>query len=109
MARANNWRRMAPKLVGQLLADRRAATIARYPWPRAAHSMVQGWRIRLSRPPAKETAPVAGRATWKEFARWAAGVAATKASHARRSDWHLWATRRASGGSRYIPKGQRTW
>jgi len=39
----------------------------------------------------------------------ATATAATRANHAGKSEWHLWATRRVSGGTRYIPKARRTW
>jgi len=103
------WRRSASGLISRLCTDRHNARILGNPWSRAAHSMVQGWRIRLSRPPAKGNSRVTARPTWRVFARLASGIAATKANHARRSDWHLWATRRVTAGSRYIPKGKRQW
>jgi len=80
-----------------------------HPWSRAAHSMVQGWRIRLSRPPARVNTRMLNRPNWVTFARLAVGIVATKANHARMSDWHLWANRRVSPGSRYIPKRNRNW
>jgi len=109
MTTTNHWRWPAGKLASRLRTDWRNARMLRDPWSRAAHSMVQGWRIRLSRPPANGDSPVAPRPTWKKFARLATGIAATRVSHARRTDWHLWATRRISGGSRYIPKARRKW
>ena len=103
------WRRSVPQLVSRLKTDRHNALMLADPWSRAAHSMVQGWRIRLSRPPAKGSARRLARPTWAEFARLAVSTAATKANHARESDWHLWASRRVSGGSRYVPKRDRHW
>jgi len=97
------WKKAASGLIRCLGADRYNDRMLGQPWSRSAHTMVQGWRIRLSRPPARGNAPVVKRPTWRVFARLAAGIAATMANHARRSDWHLWATRRISGGSRYIP------
>ena len=47
------WRRTATQLIGRLRSDYRNGQILRDPWSRAAHYMVQGWCIRLSRPPAK--------------------------------------------------------
>ncbi|MEX0718368.1 MAG: hypothetical protein WD066_17365 [Planctomycetaceae bacterium] len=103
------WRAAAGALVARLGVDYRNHRMLQDPWSRAAHSMVQGWRIRLSRPPAKGTGRRTPRPTWRVFARLAAGIAATRAHYARKSDWHLWANRRVTGGSRYIPKSRRTW
>lgn len=103
------WQRSVNGLISRLRTDRRNARILGDPWSRAAHSMVQGWRIRLSRSPAKGNSRVIARPTWRVFARLAMGIATTKANHARRSDWHLWATRRVTAGSRYIPKRTRKW
>lgn len=107
MTKHTSWNRAAANLVARLGADKRNARILAAPWPRAAHSMVQGWGIRLSRPPATGKAQPAPRPTWRVFAQRATAVAQTRATHAQRSDWHLWATRRVSGGSRYIPKRNR--
>ena len=103
------WRCAAGQLASRLRADLANGVMLSAPWSRAAHSMVQGWRIRLSRPPAKGNASVAPRPTWKVFAQRAVGILTSKKSHARRSDWHLWASRRKAPGSRYIPKRDRRW
>ena len=103
------WRRAASRMASRLNADLYNARILRDPWSRAAHSMVQGWRIRLSRPPAKGNARVAPRPTWKVFAQRGVGILASKKNHARKSDWYLWASRRRAPGSRYIPKRDRSW
>lgn len=103
------WRPVIPQLVSRLRTDMRNALMLADPWSRAAHSMVQGWAIRLSRPPAQGNARRLARPTWATFARLAAAIAATKANHARESAWRLWASRRVSGGSRYIPKRDRHW
>jgi hypothetical protein len=82
---------------GRMLAD---------PWSRAAHSMSQGWRIRLSQKPPgprRETP----RPTWKVFARLGVGILKTKASHAARTDWHRWAAARVVNPRRYVSKRQR--
>ena len=102
-----SWRAAAPKLVSRLGTDRYNAQILSHPWSRAAHSMVQGWGIRLSRPPARGDTRTAIATTWREFARRAVSVAASKANHARKSNWHRWAQYKVSAGSRYIPKGMR--
>lgn len=108
--KADMWRKMASKLVEWFSADYRNALILKHPWSRAAHSMVQGWGIRLSRQPAKGNARVVtDRPTWRVFARLAAGIAATKANHAKRNDWQRWVNNRVSCGSRYIPKDKRAW
>ena len=106
---ANVWRVAAADLLMRLRVDRYNGLMLAHPWSRAANSMVTGWRIRLSQPPAKGNGRVTARPTWMVFACLAARIAATTANHARRSDWYLWATRRVSGGSRYIPKRERTW
>ncbi len=108
-AMADAWKARASELVSRLRTDHHNGLMLRDPWSRAAHCMVQGWRIRLSRPPAKGNARATPRPTWRVFARLAVGIAATRANHARRSDWHLWATRRVSAGSRYVPKRKRSW
>jgi len=108
-SRPQSWRAAAADMVMRLRVDLRNAQMLARPWSRAAHSMVQGWRIRLSRPPAKGNARVTARPTWTVFARLAVGILATKANHAKRSDWHLWATRRVTAGSRYIRKSKRSW
>jgi len=59
------WERAAGEMVERLGADRRNARMLADPWSRAAHSMVQGWRIRLSRPPANERTRTRPRPTWK--------------------------------------------
>ena len=106
---ANVWRASAGDLAMRLRVDRANGLMLANPWSRAAHCMVAGWRIRLSQPPLKGTVRTAARPTWKVFARLAVRIVAGKAIHARRSDWHLWATRRVSGGIRYIPKSKRNW
>jgi hypothetical protein len=106
---ADVWRTAAYDMANRLRADWYNGLMLACPWSRAAHSMVQGWRIRLSRPPAKGNARVTARPTWKVFARLAVGILATKANHAKRSDWHRWAAARVGGGSRYIPKSKRSW
>lgn len=103
------WQRAASQMIRNFDGDVWNGRMLKNPWSRAAHSMVNGWRIRLSRPPAKGNARVTARPTWKVFARLAVGIVATKANHARRSDWHQWASRRVTAGSRYIPKNKRTW
>ena len=103
------WRAAACDMANRLRADWYNGLILAHPWSRAAHSMVQGWRIRLSRPPAKGNAPVAPRPTWREFARRGAGILASKKHRAGKSDWHRWAKNRRTAGSRYIPKGKRQW
>lgn len=108
-AMTQTWRRPAGQMIRNFGGDVWNGRTLTYPWSRAAHSMVNGWRIRLSRPPAKGNARVTPRPTWEVFARLAVGLVATKANHARRSDWHLWASRRVTAGSRYIPKSKRTW
>jgi len=107
--RSAKWRVAAADLLMRLRVDRYNGLMLAHPWSRAAHSMVAGWRIRLSQPPAKGNGRVTARPTWKVFARLAARIAAAMANHARRSDWRLWASRRVSGGSRYIPKSKRNW
>jgi hypothetical protein len=104
------WRAAAADMVNRLKADRYNGLMLAHPWSRAANSMVTGWRIRLSQPPAKGNARVTARPTWKVFARLAAKIAARMAYRARKSDWYLWATRRVAGhGIRYIPKSKRNW
>ena len=103
------WRAAAADLLMRLRVDRYNGLMLADPWSRAADSMVTGWRIRLSHPPLKGNVRTAARPTWKVFARLAARIAAAMANHARRSDWRLWASRRVSGGSRYIPKSKRNW
>jgi hypothetical protein len=103
------WRRVASKLVGRLAADKSNGLMLADPWSRAAHSMVQGWQIRLSRPPLKNNVRMTTRPTWEVFARLAVGILASKAWQARKSEWRLWASRRVSGGCRYTPKRDRRW
>jgi len=81
------WRRSASNLAKRLHTDWRNSRILHDPWSRIAHSMVQGWRIRLSRPPAKGNARVTDRPTWQVFARLAVGIVAKTASRARQNDW----------------------
>jgi hypothetical protein len=103
----NAWRRVARRMIGRWKVDLNNGRMLHDPWSRAAHSMVQAWRIRLSRPPAKGNARVAPRPTWTVFAQRGVGILASKKNHASRSDWHLWASRRRTPGSRYIPKRDR--
>ena len=103
------WRRAAGRMISRLRTDVANDLRRLDPWAMAAISMVEGWRIRLSRPPAKGNARIAPRPTWKAFARRGVGILASKKNHARRSDWHLWASRRRTPGSRYIPKRDRDW
>jgi hypothetical protein len=105
--KARSWVQAAPDLVNRLRTDWRNAQMLNRPWSRAAHNMVNGWRIRLSRPPAKGSARAASAKTWSEFARRAVGVAASRANYARKSNWHRWAQYKVSAGSRYIPKAMR--
>jgi hypothetical protein len=103
------WQRRAGQLVRLLKLDLHNGLMLKDRWGRSAHSMVNGWRIRLSRPPAKGNVKVAQRTTWKEFALRGTGILSTKKIRAKKSDWHLWATRRMTGGTRYIPKRKRSW
>jgi hypothetical protein len=107
--RMDAWQRAAGQMIRRWSADLYNGRMLREPWSRAAHTMVQGWRIRLSRPPAKGNARVAPRPTWKVFAQRGAGILASKRHHALRTDWHLWASRRRAPGSRYIPTRDRNW
>ncbi|NLW84467.1 MAG: hypothetical protein GXY41_08735 [Phycisphaerae bacterium] len=107
--RTHDWQKSAAPLVSRLKTDRRNALILEDPWSRAIHSMVNGWRIRLSRPPAKGNAKESPRPTWLVFARRGVGILISKKNHANQSDWKLWATRRMTAGSRYIPKAKRSW
>ena len=106
---ANVWRAAAYDMANRLRADWYNGLMLVHPWSRAAHSMVVGWRIRLSQPPAKGNARVTARPTWRVFARLAVGIAAVAANQARRSNWQWWAAYRVSGGIRYIPKRDRRW
>ncbi len=103
------WQKVIGRLRYNLNNDLRNGRMLMAPWSRAAHSMAKGWQIRMSRPPAKGNVKVTPRPTWKVFARLAAAILACKKNHAQKSPWYLWATRRASGGSRYIRKSKRTW
>ena len=104
----NAWQKAAPRLTSLLATDWHNGQILSRPWSRAAHSMVQGWRIRMSRPPASGTAKAATNVTWKELVRSAVGVLACKVSRTKQSGWQRWAAYRMSDGSRYIPKAKRT-
>jgi len=103
------WRRAAGRMASRLRTDMANDLRHLYPWAMAAISMVNGWQIRLSRPPATGNVRVAPRPTWKVFAQRGVGILASKKSHARRSEWHRWASRRRAPGSRYIPKRDRSW
>ena len=103
------WRRAAGHLASRLRTDLVNDLMRCDPWSMAAMSMVQGWRIRLSRPPAKGNRRVAARPTWRVFAQRGVAILVTKKNHAKRSAWHLWASRRVTAGSRYIRKSKRTW
>ena len=105
----HQWQKCAGRLDNLLNADMRNARILKDPWSRAAHTMVNGWRIRLSRPPAKGNVKVAPRPTWEVFASRGVGILSSKKYHAKQSDWKLWASRRMTAGSRYIPKTKRDW
>jgi len=105
----SQWRRAAGRMASRLKIDLGNGRMLHDPWSRAAHSMVQGWRIRLSRPPAKGNRRVAPRPTWKTFAQRGVGVLAPKKNHAAKCQWKLWANRRVTAGSRYISKSKRTW
>ncbi len=101
------WRSMASELANRLRTDWRNGRMLSDPWSRAAHSMVQGWRIRLSRPPARRQATWAAPTTWKAFASRALVTLAAKVRPANQSPWRRWAGNRVSPGSRYIPKAKR--
>ena len=107
--RMDAWQRAAGQLIGRWKTDLYNGRMLRDPWSRAAHCMVQGWRIRLSRPPAKGNAIVAPRPTWKVFAQRGVGILVGKRHHALKTNWYLWASRRRAPGSRYIPKRDRNW
>jgi hypothetical protein len=105
----NAWRRVAGEMASRLRTDMANDLRRLDPWAMAAVSMVNGWQIRLSRPPAKGNARVAPRPTWKVFAQRGVGILARKKNRACKSDWYLWASRRKAPGSRYIPKRDRRW
>ena len=109
MKTTNVWRVAAADMVHRLWVDWYNGLMLAHPWSRAAHCMVQGWKIRLSQPPAKGNARVTARPMWAVFAHLAVGIAAAKMRHARRSDWHWWAAYRVTAGGRYIPKRDRRW
>jgi len=109
MKTTNVWRAAAADMVHRLWVDWYNGLMLAHPWSRAAHCMVQGWKIRLSQPPAKGNARTTPRPTWRVFALLAVKIALTVASHARRSDWHWWAAYRMSVGGLYIPKRNRNW
>ena len=52
------WQRSVSGLISRLCTDGHNAQLLGDPWSRAAHCMVQGWRIRMSRPPAKGDSPM---------------------------------------------------
>lgn len=103
------WQRAAREMVTRMGADRRNARMLADPWSRAAHSMVQGWRIRLSQPPAKERVRTRPRPTWGAWAGMEAQMIATKVGHSRRTAWHRWASARVTSPRRYIRKSKRRW
>jgi hypothetical protein len=103
------WQRSVSGLISRLCTDGHNAQLLGDPWSRAAHCMVQGWRIRMSRPPAKGDSPMAPRRTWRDFARRGVGILASKRHRANKSDWERWAMNRTIAGSRYIPKARRQW
>ncbi|MBL9147408.1 MAG: hypothetical protein JNM94_01810 [Phycisphaerae bacterium] len=76
------------------------------PWSRAAHCMVQGWRIRLSLPIGPKRRHPQPRPTWEAFARLAVGIASRTAGRASSTAWHRWATARVTPTRRYVPKAK---
>jgi hypothetical protein len=102
------WKRAATAMMQAFKADLRNGRMLADPWSRAAHSMVQSWRIRLSQPPTSPR-PQRWRPTWEVFAHLAAEIADAQADHALRSAWHRWAASRVTPTRRYVPKRKRTW
>ncbi|QQS09482.1 MAG: hypothetical protein IPK69_02340 [Phycisphaerales bacterium] len=100
------WRKAAGKMASKLRADARNGVMLASPWPRAVHSMVVGWQIRLSQPPTSPR-PRRWRPTWEVFAVLAVENAITALKHVNRPAWHKWAASRVTPTRRYIPKRNR--
>lgn len=103
------WRRAAARMGLALGADARNARMLADPWSRAAHCMVQGWRIRLSQPPTKERVRTRPRPTWEVWVGMEAQLIATKVGRVRHDAWRRWASARVISPRRYIPKSRRPW
>ncbi|GAB6188153.1 hypothetical protein [Thermopirellula anaerolimosa] len=108
--RASTWAKAAGKLKACLDVDYRNHQMQAAPWGRAAHSMVQSWRIiasqgRLDYVPSDRRKP----RTWHEAAQ------AMKASlYARKRErlldpltWRFWADHLPNVRLRYVPKRMR--
>lgn len=100
------WRKAASQMASKLRADARNGAMLASPWPRAVHSMVVGWQVRLSQPPTNPR-PRRWRPTWEVFALLAVQNAITAVQHGARSAWHKWAASRVAPTRRYIPKRNR--
>jgi len=103
------WERAAGEMVERLGADRRNARMLADPWSRAAHSIVQGWRIRLSRPPANERTRTLPRPTWEAWARLERELLARRVTRATCTPWRRWASARVVPPRRYVRKCKRRW
>ena len=106
----DDWRNAAAGLTARLRADYRNHRMLSDPWARAAHCMVQGWRIvasqgRLDYVPQ----PRRKLTTWKEAAYSMKCLLNTR-RHQRLLDpttWHFWAGHLPRVELRYIPKARR--
>jgi len=103
------WISAAKRMRRQLEADRRNHEMLADPWGRAAHTMQNGWRIRLSqrglRRPRKPRAPAT---TWEEAAkRMQQSLASRARMQALKGTWRYWARTRPPLSHRYVRKSAR--
>lgn len=105
---SNAWRAAATAMVVALGSDRRNARIFADPWSRAAHTMVTGWRIRLSqRPPSGGR--ISPKPTWRAFAQAAVCIRNSMAQQAGIDPWRRWAASRVRPPLRYVRQADRRW
>ena len=107
MATWPGWRKAASELWSRLKADRKNHETLGDPWGRAAHSMAQGWRIRMSLALKSAKKARARPTSWEAFAKHAVQAACTRRLQVTGARWVVWARSKTALGCRYVPKRDR--
>jgi hypothetical protein len=105
------WRKAAGGLVARLGADYRNHRMLCDPWARAAHSMVQGWRIIASQGRLGYVPPTRKRSfTWKQSASRMKALldGRLRSRLIDQNSWQFWARQIRPPYVRYIRKSQQT-
>jgi hypothetical protein len=108
MTWAATWVRTATQMKQRFDLDHRHQLTAINPWKRAAHSMVQAWRIRSSQKQLHRSSSRRTPQSWIEAARrMKVSLDSRAKDQAMQGSWEYWASHRPPVTSRYIRKSRR--